>query len=94
MRNFGQTSEVVEEPGFDPYSRSFVDTTVIGSALATSGIMGAFLGVTLAAVGIGAVELLRKEPIPEDKAALLYAATAGLFFLGVPGAVLKAEGRV
>ena len=94
MRNFGQTSEVMEEAGFDPYSRSFVDTTVIGSALATSGIMGAFVGMTLAAVGIGAIELLRKDPIPEDRAALLYAASAGLFFLGVPSAVLKAEGRV
>ena len=94
MRNFGQTSEVAGEPGFDLYSRSFVDTTVLGSALATSGIMGAFVGVTLAAVCIGAVELLRKKPIPEEKTALLYAATAGLFFFGVPGAVLKVEGRV
>ena len=94
MRHFGQTSQEQPESGFDPYSRSFVDTTVLGSALATTGVMGAFVGVAMTAAGLGAVELIRKRPVDEDKAALLYAGVAVAFFFGVPGAVLKAEGRV
>ena len=90
MRHFGQTSE----SGFDPYSRKFIDTTVIGTALATSGVMGAFVGVATTAVDIGAYELLRGREVNKDKAALLYAGMATAFFLGVPGVVLKAEGRV
>lgn len=88
--SFGQT----EESGFDPYSRGFVDTTVLGTALATSGVVGAFVGVATTAVGIGAYELLRGREVNKDKAALLYAGMAAAFFFGVPGAVLKAEGRV
>jgi len=94
MRHFGQTSQKQPESRFDPYSPSFVNTTVLGSALATSGVMGAFFGIAATAATLGAVELIRGRPVDEDKAALLYAGAAVAFFFSVPGAVLKAEGRV
>ncbi len=92
MRHFGQTSE--SEADFNPYSRGFVDTTVIGTALATSGLMGAFVGVAATAIGVGAYELIKGREVDPAKSSLLYAGMAAVFFLGVPGAVLKAEGRV
>ena len=88
--SFGQT----EESEFDPYSRGFVDTTVIGTALATSGVMGAFVGVAATAIGVGVYELVRGREVDPAKSSLLYAGMAAAFFFGVPGAVLKAEGRV
>ena len=90
MRHFGQTSE----SEFNPYAREFVDTTVLGTALATSGLMGAFVGIAVTALGVGAYELVKDRQVDPDKAALLYAGMATVFFLGVPGAVLSAEGRV
>ena len=71
-----------------------MDTTVLGTALATSGLMGAFVGIAVTALGVGTYELVKDREVDPNRVALLYAGMATVFFLGVPGAILSSEGRV
>ena len=87
MRNFGATSD----ESFDLYSEENVNRGVLGAALMTSGVTGAFMGVALASVAVGLYEVVRDEKLGPDTERMAILVTGGLFALGVPGLVFGAK---
>jgi len=89
MRNFGNLPESV-----DIYSPQVVNPSVLGAALATTGMMGAFFGLASGALVVGAIEMAQDKPLPQNQSALIYGGLAAAFFFGIPGALLQRDGKV